>query len=173
MARRNFISDFFFRRQMRQTFGHYITPETANALLKGEGLEVAPLRPVVADFVLVLFEQTHFPQVLQAAAKIVHECGGLVETLSGPLMLVTFFPQIERAPAVTAEKRLALVEAIARQLGTEVCLLHGQQAGYYGAYGGNSRFAFGTVFHDHASLLRELLAMTPGEVRVWRAQSSS
>src|SRR3954447_1510297 len=99
MARRNFISSFFLRRHIRRTFGKYMTPERVNAILKGEGLETRPTLPVVADFVFVLFEQTHFPQVLQAAAKIVHECGGIVETLSGPLMLVTFYPQLERAPA--------------------------------------------------------------------------
>lgn len=170
MLRQLSIFDFIRRRQIKSAFRNHVTPEAVDSILRGERLAVPALKPAMIEFVLLLFDPAYVPTVITTAVDMASKHHGYVEVISGPLMLVTFIGSGDSMPMAEAAttSRQALSAALISGLSGEFRMLHGRQPGHVGFCGDDSRLVFGTIFQDHALLLKALLGLEPGQIQLWQ-----
>jgi hypothetical protein len=141
----------------------YLSPEILSKLLSETKLEIKPLEVKHFQFVVILADDTH-PQ--EAPAIISAVMGTLVEhraifSNSTPSLFVVWlgvpFPEDN-----SAEARRGLVDALLREHGDRIRIVHGECDGTVGLFGGHRRSTYGALLPGFAGILKKLLDTKSG-----------
>src|SRR5688572_26550599 len=125
------LADRLHKRGVRRAFQSYVTPEVVEKVLRDPDslhLNTPVHRPV--DFVLIMLKDHDLealPDRLRRIADAVHETGGWLERLTGPLVVATFGILLSQPPdpAENARRRNELVARLRNELAAEIKILHG------------------------------------------------
>jgi len=135
----------------------YVSPDVI-AMLLGKTKPIAPPEVKHFQFVMILADDTH-PQT--AMATISSVMGTLLERRANvsnvtPLLFVALlgvpFPE-----GNSAEARRGLVDALLRENGDRVRIVHGECNGTVGMFGGHQRWTYGALLPGFVRILKKLL----------------
>jgi len=136
----------------------YVSPEAIAKLLSETKPEITPPEIKHFQFVVILADDT-YPQ--KAPAIISAVMGTLLEHRANvsnvtPLLFVALlgvpFPE-----GNSAEARRGLVEALLRENGDRIRIVHGECDGAFGTFGGHGRWIYGALLPGLAEILKKLL----------------
>jgi hypothetical protein len=136
----------------------YVSPEEIAKLLSENKREITPPEVKHFQFVVILADDT-YPQ--KAPAIISAVMGTLVEqraTILGamPLLFVALlgvsFPE-----GNSAEARRGLVDALLRENGDRIRIVHGECDAAFGMFGGHGRWTYGALLPGLSGILKKLL----------------
>jgi hypothetical protein len=136
----------------------YVSPEVIAKMLGETKPEIRPLEVKHFQFVVILADDT-YPQ--KAPAIISAVMGTLVRHRANisnvtPLLFVALlgvpFPE-----GNSVEARRGLVDALLRENGDRIRIVHGECDGAVGMFGGDGRWTYGALLPGLAGILKKLL----------------
>jgi hypothetical protein len=136
----------------------YVSPEVIAKVLRETKPEIRPPEVKHFQFVVILADDTN-PQEVPAIISAV--MGTLVRhraniSNSTPLLFVALlgvpFPE-----GNSAEARRGLVDALLRENGDRIRIVHGECDGASGTFGGHGRWTYGAVIPKFSGILKKLL----------------
>lgn len=146
------------RRRSHKLMEEHVSPEVIAKLLGETKPEISPPEVKHFQFVVLLADDT-FPQ--KAPAIISAVMGTLVEHRANvsnvtPLLFVALlgvtFPE-----GNSAEARRRLVDALLRENGDRIRIVHGECDGAFGMFGGHGRWTYGALLPGLAGNFEKLL----------------
>jgi hypothetical protein len=146
------------RRRVRTAFGEYLSPEVIEKLLREAGSEIRPPEVRHFQFVVAIADDTNPQEVpamvgkmldifVQHHANVSHITSSLFVALLG-----VPFPQYN-----SAEARRELVDALLRENGDRIRIVHGRCDGAFGTFGGPKRWTLGAVIPSFSGILKKLI----------------
>jgi hypothetical protein len=146
------------RRRVRTALGNYLTPEVTEKLLREPGSEIGPPEVKHFQYVVAMADDTNPEEVPAMTGKIVQvlvehhaTVANIMSSLLVALLGVPF-------PAETsAGARRELVEALLRENGDRIRIVHGECDGAVGIFGGAERWTYGAVIPGFSGILKRLI----------------
>jgi hypothetical protein len=134
------------------------------AMLQREtGSEIKPPEVKHFQFVVAIADDTNPEEVPAMIGKIVHifvEHHATVENIMSSLFVALLgvpFPEEH-----SAEARRGLVDALLRENGDRIRIIHGECDGAVGNFGGHGRWTYGAVIPGFSEILKQLVETRSG-----------
>ncbi len=128
------IRTFLERRRIKRVFGKVVNPETVEALVRGDTVDVS-LKHGRIEFILAFVRGDGPAQVsdrIDQVAKLAVAHGAVIHQIVGALVVMAF----GTTPAgQESGSRSSLVPALAEVLARDVKIVHGAGEGHYGLFG--------------------------------------
>ena len=146
------------RRRVRTAFGNYLTSEVTEKLLRETGSEIGPPEVKHFQYVVAMADDTNPEEVPAMTGKIVQvlvEHHATVANIMSSLLVALLgvpFPADNSAVA-----RRELVEALLRENGARVRIIHGECDGAVGNFGGSKRWSYGAMIPGFSAILQRLI----------------
>ncbi len=153
---------------MKKAFGAYLTPEMAKALSEAAcSSELPKVEVREVDFVFVSIVAPDAATYADRAGVVVEaasQCQGMVHHIV-PFVVVGFGTVFPSPP----DARQRLLEKLEALLPNLVSAVHGTVTASIGSYGSESRMDFGFWWPQATEATRQLVELSPGEIREFRA----
>jgi hypothetical protein len=147
------------RRRIRTAFGQYLSPEAIEKILRETGSKIRPHELKHFQFVVVLPDDSNpqeAPAIIGKVMDILMDHHANVSHSTPALFIALLgvpFPQYD-----SAEARRELVDALLRENGDRIRIVHGQCDGLFGLFGSDSsRWTHGSVIPGFSGILKKLL----------------
>ena len=151
------------RRRARTAYGEYVSPEVIEKLLRETGSEMKSPEVKHFQYVLAMADDTNPEEVPAMIGKIVQvlvEHHATVINIASSLVVALLgvpFPAGNSASA-----RRELVEALLRDNGNRIRIVHGECDGAVGNFGGPKRWSYGAMIPGFSGILKRLVETTFG-----------
>ena len=163
--------------KLRQQFAQFFTPELAARILRESTAGPPAPQKARPEFVLALVRDDEPAEALGRLNTVVDlaiSCEGLIETIAGSLVVVTFGILSNKLSREELEaRRRSLVSKVSGALKEDVSLLHGSGEAFVGLVGASQRQRFGCLFTDFSALLKALSQLAWGETVEWPDRSNT
>jgi hypothetical protein len=146
------------RRRVSTAFRNYVSPEVIEKLLRETGSEIRPREVKHFQYVVAMADDTNPEEVPAMTGKIVQilvEHHATVTDIMSSLVIALLgapFPAGNSAGA-----RMELVEALLRENGNRIRIVHGECDGAVGNFGGPNRWTYGAVIPGFSGILKRLI----------------
>ncbi|HXN26829.1 MAG TPA: hypothetical protein VN902_06880 [Candidatus Acidoferrales bacterium] len=136
----------------------YVSPEPISKVLRGIKPEITPPEVKHFQFVVILADDMYpqkAPAIISAVMGTLVEHRANVSTVT-PVLFVALlgvpFPE-----GNSAEARRGLVDALLRENGDLIRIVHGESDGAFGMFGGHGRWTYGALLPGLAGILGKLV----------------
>lgn len=150
--------DFFRRRRIRKAFEPYVGAAMAQKLVQSSSDDVHAFRELCADIAMVALSAPNpklYSECAGHIADFAQECGGLVHRLV-PIIVVTFEINTGLSNFISRVRDKAPEVAI---------VIRKNVIGSLGNIGSDSRFDFGFWWAESLETVRQLMALSPGDMQ--------
>jgi len=152
------ILRIFQRRRNRKLWQAYLSPEEVAKLLRETKPEIKPPEVKHFQFVVILADDTN-PQEVPAIIStvmgtFVHHHANVSNITSSLFVALLGVPFPE---GNSPDARRELVDALLRENGDRIRIVHGECDGAFGTFGGHGRWTFGAVIPGFSGILKKLL----------------
>jgi hypothetical protein len=136
----------------------HLSPEVIAMLQRETGSEIKPPEVKHFQYVVVIADDTYPEDVPATISKIVDmivQRRATVSDITSSLvvgLLGVPFPEDN-----SAEARRGLVDALLREIGNRIRIVHGECDGAVGNFGGPERWAYGAVIPGFSRILKKLV----------------
>jgi len=163
---------FFKKRRLIRRFGQYVDPAMVEQIINNPDTSTAPPVHRRLDFVLALLRDNDLdalPSHLEQIANAGYEIGGVVERLTGPLIVITFGGIIaaEMSAGQAKHRRVQLVARLQQALADNIKLLHGNCIGLEGDFGSDAVRRYGSLLPSFSEMLKTLSSLEFGQEKEW------
>lgn len=148
----------FQRRTSRQPVQAYVSPQRVAKLIREADPEIRPPETKHFQFVVALADDANPQEVPAIITKIMGTLGKHRATVS--TITSSLFAAILGVPFLegnSAEARRELVDALLRENGDRIRIVHGECDGAFGTLGGHGRWTYGAVIPGFSAILKKLL----------------
>jgi len=142
----------------RKIWGKYLSPEIIKLISEKRSAEIGPAEVKHFQFVVAIADDTYPEDVPATISKIVDmivQRRATVSDITSSLvvgLLGVPFPEDN-----SAEARRGLVDALLREIGNRIRIVHGECDGAVGNFGGPERWAYGAVIPGFSRILKKLV----------------
>jgi hypothetical protein len=142
----------------RKIWGEHLSPELIKLISEKRSAEIKPPEVKHFQFVVAIADETNPDEVPAMIAKIVDSCvqhHATVSAITSSLVIVLLgvpFPE-----ANSADARRGLVDALLRENGSEIRIVHGESDGAVGDFGGPKRWTYGALIPGFSGILKKLV----------------
>src|SRR5580692_7743513 len=151
------------RRRARTAYGEYVSPEVIEKLLRETGSEMKSPEVKHFQYVLAMADDTNpegVPAMIGKIVQVLVEHHATVINIASSLVVALLgvpFPASNSAGA-----RRELVEALLRDNGNRIRIVHGECDGAVGNFGGPKRWSYGAMIPGFSGILKRLVETTFG-----------
>jgi hypothetical protein len=146
------------RRKSRNAFQKYVSTETIARLLRETDSGIKPPEVKHFQFVVILADDTN-PQELPSMisnvmSTLVQHRANITNITSSLFVALLGVPFPENN---SAQARRELVDALLRENGNRIRVVHGECDGPFGMFGGGGRLSYGGLIPGFSAALKKLL----------------
>ncbi len=151
------------RRKTRKVFDEYVSPETIARLLREKGSGTKPFQVKHFQFLVILADDTspqEVPSMISSVTATLVQHRANISSVTSSLFVALLgvpFPENNSAAA-----RRNLVDALLRENGDRIRIVHGECDGDFGTFGGTGRSTYGAVIPGFSDILKKLLGAKVG-----------
>ena len=162
------IKELIQRWQIRKLFSPYVSKETIDKIAF-EGLGKKKMQKLTKsrlEFVLVALRGDNAQRLSEQLGSITNLAvrhNGVVQSIISSLIVIVY--GITDIPKETSATRFTLLEALTKQFGSEIKIVHGAETGYYGNIGGANLLSYGFIIPNFLEALGQLSTISFGEVK--------
>ena len=152
------ILEMLQRRKIRTTFGKYISPEATEKLLRETGSGISSPEVKHFQYVVAMADDTNPDEVPAVIGKIVQllvEHQATVTNIMSSLVIALL--GVPFLAGNSAGARIELVEALLRENGDRIRIVHGECDGAVGNFGGPKRWSYGAMIPGFSAILKRLI----------------
>jgi hypothetical protein len=142
----------------RNPFEEYVSPQVIGKLLREAGSEIKPPEVKHLQFVVALADDTNPQEVPAMISKVTDALlRHHVHVLQITSSLFVALLGVPFTEGNTPEVRRELVDALLRENGERIRIVHGECDGAFGMFGGQARWTYGAVIPGFSGVLKKLL----------------
>ena len=152
------ILEILQRRKIRSAFGNYVSPEVIEKLMSEKASGIASPEAKHFQYVVAMADETNPDEVPAMIGKIVQvlvENHATVTNIMSSLVVALLGVPFQAGNSAGA--RMELVEALLRENGDRIRIVHGECDGAVGNFGGPKRWSYGAMIPGFSAILKRLI----------------
>ena len=152
------ILEMLQRRKIRSAFGNYVSPEVIEKLMRETGSGIASPEVKHFQYVVAMADDTNpdeAPAVIGKIVQLLVEHQATVTNIMSSLVIALL--GVPFLAGNSAGARIELVEALLRENGDRIRIVHGECDGAVGNFGGPKRWSYGAMIPGFSAILQRLI----------------